>query len=621
MPLTHAQLDVSDSNRTWIFAVAYYRMSTSQQDTSIDQQRVEVEKYAEQHGFKIVREYIDEGVSGDKTHRRVQFQQMIADAAGGDFEFVLCWDQDRFGRFDSIEAGKWLSPLLEAGVGLATVAQGTIDFDDFSGRIVYSVNQEAKNNYLRDLSRNISRRFHQAALAGNLPGGCAAYGYDRAYLDADAKEIMRVGRREQPPIRRRNIRIQLVPGDPEEVRWVQWMFNTYANEDVGMRYIQDTLNENEVPAPRSKFWTIAAIHKIMTNQRYCGDLVYGTTSAGEYHVITKEGIEKVKGRKRRKNSSRKNNEENRIVVPNTHEALVDRATFQRVQEKRRKNKVRTVRSSSRTEYLLSGLLHCQCGGRMTGRRKGDRIFYLCDAYLRYGTKCGCRLWNVHQSVFMDFVMRLVEGVVDDKANVRKLRTAIRRELKARGEVDPKRAKSLRTKLARLDEEIDTATERVMTAPEDLSEILFPKLREMQERKRTLEAQLADTSAVRGSGDLDEQTDIVMAGFSDFVAEYRKANPRHLNELVRRIISRVDFKFGVKPGSEHLKRKTYQITSGVLKLHCPLPSSVVHLASSELCGTSSDSDISSWPQRHPESRMRENRTSGSEVRRSECNRTG
>lgn len=55
--------------------------------------------------YTIVREYLDEGFSGDATEKRLQFQQMIAEAADGDFEVVLCWDQDRFGRFDSLEAG------------------------------------------------------------------------------------------------------------------------------------------------------------------------------------------------------------------------------------------------------------------------------------------------------------------------------------------------------------------------------------------------------------------------------------------------------------------------------------------------------------------------------------
>jgi len=65
---------------------------------------------------------VHDGISGDATEKRLDFQRMIADASGRrDFEAILCWDQDRFGRFDSVEAGFWIHPLRKAGVKLVTV--------------------------------------------------------------------------------------------------------------------------------------------------------------------------------------------------------------------------------------------------------------------------------------------------------------------------------------------------------------------------------------------------------------------------------------------------------------------------------------------------------------------
>jgi len=54
-------------------AVAYYRMSTDRQETSIANQRSSVEAYAAQNGYQILREYKDEGISGDDTARRTGF--------------------------------------------------------------------------------------------------------------------------------------------------------------------------------------------------------------------------------------------------------------------------------------------------------------------------------------------------------------------------------------------------------------------------------------------------------------------------------------------------------------------------------------------------------------------
>src|SRR5262249_32979526 len=97
-------------------AVAYYRMSDDKQEASIADQREAVKAYAAEHGYRIVREYKDEGISGDDTEKRLEFQRMLRDAKDrGDFAVVLCWDQDRFGRFDPLEAGYWVKPLRDAG--------------------------------------------------------------------------------------------------------------------------------------------------------------------------------------------------------------------------------------------------------------------------------------------------------------------------------------------------------------------------------------------------------------------------------------------------------------------------------------------------------------------------
>jgi hypothetical protein len=93
-------------------AVGYVRMSTDKQEDGPAQQKSEIEKLAKSLGYRILRWYEDHGISGAKTNKRPEFRTMIRDAeVRGDFKAILCWDQDRFGRFDSIEAGEWISPL------------------------------------------------------------------------------------------------------------------------------------------------------------------------------------------------------------------------------------------------------------------------------------------------------------------------------------------------------------------------------------------------------------------------------------------------------------------------------------------------------------------------------
>jgi len=77
-------------------AVAYLRRSTDKQEQSLGDQRVEVSRYAEEHGYQVIREYVDDAISGTSAEERPGFQRMIADAQAGDFQAVIVWNSDRF---------------------------------------------------------------------------------------------------------------------------------------------------------------------------------------------------------------------------------------------------------------------------------------------------------------------------------------------------------------------------------------------------------------------------------------------------------------------------------------------------------------------------------------------
>ncbi len=161
-----------------IRAVLYLRMSSADQEDSISQQRDELIKFAERLGYKIVGEYLDEAISGDATEQRSGFLKMRDDAGSGKFDLVLSFDQDRFGRFDPLDAGYWIYPFRRAGVRLETVAQGPIDWEDLTGQLVYSVNQLGKAQFLRDLSRNTTSGIIKAARDGTAgTGGPNPLGY------------------------------------------------------------------------------------------------------------------------------------------------------------------------------------------------------------------------------------------------------------------------------------------------------------------------------------------------------------------------------------------------------------------------------------------------------------
>lgn len=360
---------MSKKRKTANAAVGYIRMSTDKQEDSPAQQREQILKLAQRHGFKIIRWYEDHAVSGAKTLKRKQFRQMIEDAElRGDFKAILCWDQDRFGRFDSIEAGEWISPLRRAGVELATVVQGRINWEDFAGRMIYQITQEGKHRYLVDLSRNALRGMIRYAKNGNVMGMPTPYGYDRVYFDEAGKEMCRIerGERFRKP---RAWTAKLVPEKTRgEVKTVRWMFRAFASDDRSARSLAVELNKRKVPSPSGGEWDFSHIKNILRHPVYIGTLAYGRRVAGLYHGVGADG-ELVETRETRETRGDVDGFAP-ILVSNNHEPLVDEKTFATVQAKL---KARSKVSGGRyRKYLLSGVLRCgHCGSIMVGASQGE----------------------------------------------------------------------------------------------------------------------------------------------------------------------------------------------------------------------------------------------------------
>ena len=325
-------------------AVAYYRMSTDRQEASIPAQREAVQKYATENGYQITREYIDEGISGDATEKRKQFQRMIADAERGGFEAILCWDMDRFGRFDSIEAGRWVYPLRANQLRLATVAQGEIDWTDFAGRMMYGIQTEAKHQYLTDLSRNVTRGMTRLAEQGKWPGGPAPIGY----VVKDK---------------------QLERGPAGAVALVRWLFAEYAN-GKSLRGLAAELNGQGWLSPKGKKWTANGIAGVLKNPAYVGDFVWNRRCESKYK-------RKVAGKKQ-------NQESEWIVFADHHTALIERQQFDKVQSQLAARKNCSTPKISGGGFVLSGILVCgHCGHRMTGDTANRVHNYTCYGYRQH----------------------------------------------------------------------------------------------------------------------------------------------------------------------------------------------------------------------------------------------
>lgn len=567
-------------------AVAYLRRSTSRQEKSLDDQRTEIEQYAAANGYRIIRWFQDDGISGDATERRDGFLAFHKAACNGrDFDVVLVWDQDRFGRFDSMEAGYWIHPLRKAGVKLVSVTEGPINWDDFTGRVMYSLKQEGKHQFLRDLSRNVSRGQISNAQKGLLCGQAAPYGYDRMLIDESGthKQQIRTG---EKFAKSRGWRTTLVPSDDAaKVATLRWLFQTYADTDTGLRSLADKLNSRGVSGPTGGPWYAASIKAIFENRNYTGTFTWAKRREGKYHSVAAGHIrERDRSEVTLSPSGKPNAVDNPreawIVVEDAHEGIINKALFERVQAKlhdrRRDKSGQSYRSHTRGNddaYLLSGLVFCaHCGCKMHGSTlvaKGHRYpKYSCSTYARSGKNnvngCGCHA--AHQDTLVDVLVRKLQESVLSSGNLERLQKALRKQIDQRRAGSSKGSADLRKQLADLDREIDRAAENFLRAPAEVLDLVGKKLTALKRQREHVQDALRTAEAAGKPMDVAGEVDAVVARLWRLGEEMATAEPARRREVFRLFVDRIELRFD-------------QIKQGK-KTICPLQSGEIHLRTGE-----------------------------------------
>lgn len=496
-------------------SVLYLRMSTDRQEASIPQQRDALVAFAGKRGHEIVGEYRDEGISGDATEKRKGFQAMIRDAAGGGFDRILCWDQSRFGRFDSIEAGSWIRPLRDAGVSLETIDGGVVDWSDFAGRITFAVAQEGKHQFLRDLSRNALRgQVAKARAAEGMYGAPAPYGYRR--------EVVAVGRR----------RITSLVPHEIQADIVRRIFDTYVSTGGTLLAVGTMLNRDGIPSPAQKAnWHRNAVRRILTNRVYAGDYVWGKTMSGKYHVRAGEEIvaRRVAGRRAANDP---------IVHRDAVPALVARETFEKARELLAARKKATRRPG--TAKPLSGLIFCaRCGSPMHVNF-GD---YRCSRSVDFGDGTRCPAAIARGPAVLDAVVAGLQKNLLTPARLRAVKARLERLVAGeRRRCTTGNMAALEKRIGDLDRRVVEGVARIPLLPTSLVPELARSLDALRAERDALTRQREALGRAQ-EGDrlpVEERVAQAIAAAYGLRKALPAAEPAVVNECLRGLGVRVEF---------------------------------------------------------------------------------
>lgn len=269
-------------------AAEYVRMSTEHQQYSTENQRDAIRQYAEQRNMTVVRSYADAGRSGLTLEGREALQQLIRDVEGGraDFTAILVYDVSRWGRFqDADESAYYEYICRRANIAVHYCAEQFANDGSPVSTIVKSVKRAMAGEYSRELSAKVFSGQCRLIELGFRQGGPAGYGLRRMLRDVNGHDKGILARGEQKSIQ--TDRVILVPGPPEEVEIVRWMYRTFTEDRNSESKIARMLNERGIKTDLDREWTSEAVHQVLTNEKYAGNNVFNRIS---YKLKTKRVV-------------------------------------------------------------------------------------------------------------------------------------------------------------------------------------------------------------------------------------------------------------------------------------------------------------------------------------------
>jgi len=466
-------------------AAAYIRMSGDKQERSPGQQRGELAKLAEQHGCRIIREFIDEAICGDSgADARPGLAALLRGVQAGEFKVVLAWHTNRLSRQDPMDAIALYNVLRKAGVGLVTCCEGRIDLQDFAKQLLLFVNQKASNDYCLELSQKILRGQVHNARDGFCNGGPPRFALERVLVDAGGNVVRRLAAGET--VRMPGHRVRLVPsGDKAKLAAVMFAFQRFASADVSIRQLARELSVKGLPSPRGRGWQVGNVAALLRNPSYCGSVRWGARTMARY--FCPRGSDIAPAANGNGKGCHAKPAEDSILAMGAHEGIVSVKLFDAVQRRLARRYKR--RGTARAAYPLSGLIFCShCGRALDGctveRHGGQYRYqkYICQTCARGLDRksAGCGHYTIDAAAVQQWLVRVLQaaflGPGRDKL-VSSLRRQLRSQTKRSGDDNARLVK----RLPELDMEIGRLADEVWSLGQALTDAEPAVLRELCRR--------------------------------------------------------------------------------------------------------------------------------------------
>lgn len=312
-----------------------------------------IEEYARRNNIHIDKRFIDDGYSGINFCRPA-FEKMLKEIENNNIGTIITKDFSRLGR-EFIETSFYITRFFpEHSIRYIAINEDydSIKKNNDSKEMMVGIKGIINDRFIKDTSNKIKAVKEQKYEDGYYMGFIAPYGYKKIRL-ADGKITLKV--------------------DKNVSNIVKLIFEKII-EGMSRKEIAKLLNASNIPTPmqymkmtKSKGknyydeWTPGIIYRIIRNKTYTGNTYKRKSSKEDYRQIKRDYIKMS----------------DRVIIPNTHSAIIDEKTFEKANAML-KNNTKTDRLKD-YKRVLDGLVRCgECGKIMnvSGRKKENgRIVY------------------------------------------------------------------------------------------------------------------------------------------------------------------------------------------------------------------------------------------------------
>lgn len=339
----------SAEGRLKLRCAAYCRVSTEmggQKNSYSAQVNYYSQRFENSETETLIDIYADEGISGTSEEKREEFKRMIADCRRGKIDRIYTKSISRFSR-NTRDCLKNIRELKSLGISVYFEKEN-IDTAEISDELMITVMGGLAQEESTSISQNVSWGIRKKMKNGTMKYANAPYGYRK---DLETGDLVI---------------------DEKNAQIVREIFEMYLNGS-GCRGIADELNKRGVTPPAGKMWRQNRIGEILASVNYVGDILWMKTYTTGVPARQK----------------RNNGEADKYYVSDDHEPIIDRATFDKVQQ------ILASRRTPRTppqERVFSKKIYCGCcGGLYSFHNRKYRSKWECIQRSNHGTCEGISL--------------------------------------------------------------------------------------------------------------------------------------------------------------------------------------------------------------------------------------